>query len=826
MDITIENRENCTILFLKGRLDTEAARVLDQSVDLVMSGHETNLVLDLSSVPYLSSGGIRAVNKAYQAAKKKKGTLILAGTTEFPGKVLEMSGFSRVFHQVTTVEEAVRAMAQRSLPGPGQPFWETCYETGKYPLAVCAHRLSEGESSLISAGPWRGMHLASLKTEDLKPLQFHENNYSLGIGAFGPSAAQSLEMLGDMVVAGNMVAWAPPGGGTADYFFRDSSRKPESPQSTLAEEIPGAFYACSLALEGDMQEVLVVEPGTGLGKYTLGDLYAILASRAREQDRPDTGVIAVKILARTLHPESLVLQKPPIELNRPKNREFIQSQVNGHEWFQKLIPSPAEEQTSVMFGIICDSTVKSGVNRELIDRLFPGSDSAGDPGILSHMLCISMKPVDWEPDIDIDHLITMVESGGEITGISRLTDETGLARAVIGVSYIDSLREEGPAIEFEEPCPEWIGPYDQITRHLHRGSTKVVLSRISGGYSGSLVFRVHARDRSGRKQMPFVMKIGQWSLISDEIRGYSEYVERYILNSSTKLIQHAKMGDYGGILYNFVGIGESADKLISLDEFYRSQPPGAIEGAFDHLFRVVLNTWYGQPSRSEYALYREYMAPPLYTQSRDYACTQFGASPSDPTIELPCNLGKSANPLYFIEHVIPSRTSFVGLAYLAPQHGDLNLKNVLLDQKGHMWLIDFSDTRVSHNLRDIAKMETVIRTEMAPYSSDTDVCVMAGLDNAFLSFRDLGDIPGMPGQDLPPDKEKAFRVMRKLRYYANLVTILDDTPEQYLLALLWYTLPVLWYQSVGEYGKKYAWITASRICARLQDKENEYPDIG
>ena len=134
-----------------------------------------------------------------------------------------------------------------------------------------------------------------------------------------------------------------------------------------------------------------------------------------------------------------------------------------------------------------------------------------------------------------------------------------------------------------------------------------------------------------------------------------------------------------------------------------------------------------------------------------------------------------------------------------------------------MWLIDFSDTRITHNLRDIAKMETVIRTEMMTFSSDEDVGRMAVWDQPFITFHDLSEIPGMPDLDFPGDREKAFRILRKLRYYADQVTILDENPEPYLLAFLWYTLPVLWYRSVGEYGKKYAWITAARICERLQN---------
>ncbi|MEI6293646.1 MAG: anti-sigma factor antagonist, partial [Methanomicrobiales archaeon] len=789
MEITVDKQEGCSILILEGRLDAEGASILTPYIDGNTTEKEKHLIIDMSRVPYISSGGIRALNAAYKIRKSKNGQLVLAGTGEFTRKVLEVSGFTRIFPQYATVEQAIRALQETSFKGTTVCEWKILPGLPESPVIIRYHAVSDGKADLVTWGPWNEMNLSGLKTEDLMPLHLKKERYAIGIGAFGPSPEECIGNLGNMVFAGDMIAWTPPGGGAADYIMTSTDTLVEKDVPGFLREIPGVFCACSMELEGGIHEVMLVEQGTSPAKeITLGEIYSLIATRAKERGTNYNGVTAVKILAQISSCDALILEMSPAETNRPKDRSSIWSNGNIIEWFRNFREDLNSEGTLIGFGVIYDQSVTNKPDLENIAQIFPEGLPPDGPDLSSHTLGVSFKSFNWDSNSDIEREIKKLESEGEMTGVYHLTATTSIRKALLGVSYVNRLRrDDGPVIEFEEPCPEWNEQYTKITQQLHQGSKTVSLSRISGGFSGSLVFRAMVTDRSGRKQMPFVMKLGSWSMICDEVRGYTGYVERYILNSSTRLIQHRQVGESGGILYNFVGIGGPSSKLISLEDFYKSNSPAQIESAFDHLFRIVLNAWYGQPVRREIALYQEYQRPPLYEQSREYALSHFGITASDPEIELPCNLGKSANPLYFIEHIIPSRGSMITPAYSAPQHGDLNLKNVLLDQDGHMWLIDFSDTRISHNLRDIAKMETVIRTEMVSFSSDEDVCRMADRDRSITTFNDLGDIPGIEEQDLPDDMGKAFRIIRKLRYYADLVTILDKDPEQYLIALLWYT---------------------------------------
>jgi anti-anti-sigma factor len=823
MKIIFDKREGYIILSLDGRLDAEGAAVLMPYIERVISDNQCHLIIDMSQVPYLSSGGIRTLNVAYKTMKSKKLRVLLAGTGEFTRKVLDVSGFTRIFPQCPTVEQAIRYLEKSSFEGAMSRDWKILPVKAEIPVVIRYHVVSDGEAELICSGPWREMQLSGLKIDDIRQSGFRNGDYAIGTGAFGPSSDECLRTLGDLVSAGGIIAWIPPGGEATDYVLTGTRIQSGSVETVAFQEIPGVFSTCSCVLGGGTHEVLQVEQGPFAGhEITLGEIHSLICTRAKERGMPYNGMIAVKILAQASSYETLILEKSPIDINRPEDRGMISSKSNYSKWFRKSRKVPRIEETLVSFGIIYNKPVPDNEDSEVIATLFPGGHLTDETGISSHTLGISFTSTEWDPGSGIEREIKKVETEGEVTGVYRLTAATTFSKAIIGVTYINRMRcDDGPVIEFEEPCPEWNAKYAKITQQLHHGNKSVSLSRISGGFSGSLVFRASVTDRSGRKQMPFVMKLGPWPIISDEIRGYTEYVERYILNSSTRLIQHRKVGESGGILYNFVGIGGPSTRLIALEDYYKSNSPEKIELVFDHLFRVVLNNWYGQPVRYDLALYQEYRRPPLYEQSREYALSHFGITASDQEIELPYNLGKSVNPLYFIEHIIPSRISEKCPAYSAPQHGDLNLKNALLDEEGHIWLIDFSDTKISHNLRDIAKMETVIRTEMISFSSGEDVCRMVDCDQLMIAFDNLGDIPGLCENGLPDDMKKAGKIIRKLRYYADLVTILDKDPDQYLMALLWYTIPVLWYRSVGEHGKEFAWITASRICERLTNRSNK-----
>ena len=154
-------------------------------------GTENHLIVDMSSVPYLSSGGIRALHAAYKILKRKNGQLILAGTGEFSKKVLELSGFARIFPQFPTIDLAIKSIESRSLQGTDSTEWKIIPGIPDSSMIIRNHPVSDGKAALVSSGPWKEVQQSGLKPEDLLPVKFRDNTYAICIGAFGPSTGES-----------------------------------------------------------------------------------------------------------------------------------------------------------------------------------------------------------------------------------------------------------------------------------------------------------------------------------------------------------------------------------------------------------------------------------------------------------------------------------------------------------------------------------------------------------------------------------------------------------------------------------------------------------
>lgn len=108
MNITEVRRNDRLVVVPAGRLDSGTAPLLDRHLSAVIQRGDTRLVLDLTSVDYISSTGLSVF---LSAAKKIKpvpgGSLALAGLNSRIRLVFEMSGFLRLFPVFATVDEAV-----------------------------------------------------------------------------------------------------------------------------------------------------------------------------------------------------------------------------------------------------------------------------------------------------------------------------------------------------------------------------------------------------------------------------------------------------------------------------------------------------------------------------------------------------------------------------------------------------------------------------------------------------------------------------------------------------------------------------------------------
>lgn len=93
MTIKLVNRGTEGELLLDGRLDTttslEAEKIFSE-----VSERFDRVVLNMATLNYVSSAGLRVIKKLHMAMRKKDGQLVLKNVNKMVMEVFEMTGFA------------------------------------------------------------------------------------------------------------------------------------------------------------------------------------------------------------------------------------------------------------------------------------------------------------------------------------------------------------------------------------------------------------------------------------------------------------------------------------------------------------------------------------------------------------------------------------------------------------------------------------------------------------------------------------------------------------------------------------------------------------
>jgi len=107
MEVNIRKEEKVLVVSVTGRMDAVSAPDFDTQVEERVDKGETNLVLDLSGLDYISSAGLRSMLTLAKKLKTKEGDLVLFGLQDMVNEVFEVSGFSTIFEIFGSLEEAM-----------------------------------------------------------------------------------------------------------------------------------------------------------------------------------------------------------------------------------------------------------------------------------------------------------------------------------------------------------------------------------------------------------------------------------------------------------------------------------------------------------------------------------------------------------------------------------------------------------------------------------------------------------------------------------------------------------------------------------------------
>lgn len=108
MEITTKDFKHCELVSVTGRVDSATAPQFTQALDELMHKGMYKIVIDMSSLEYMSSAGFRALLSAQRECKRhNRGEVLLASVPARIREALELAGFTELFRTYPEALEAV-----------------------------------------------------------------------------------------------------------------------------------------------------------------------------------------------------------------------------------------------------------------------------------------------------------------------------------------------------------------------------------------------------------------------------------------------------------------------------------------------------------------------------------------------------------------------------------------------------------------------------------------------------------------------------------------------------------------------------------------------
>ncbi len=314
-----------------------------------------------------------------------------------------------------------------------------------------------------------------------------------------------------------------------------------------------------------------------------------------------------------------------------------------------------------------------------------------------------------------------------------------------------------------------------------------------------------------------VVKYGDFRKIEEEYSNFKKYVKPFIGGGRNSAIQELRRTPYlGGMLYSLLGADD--ERLEDFGSFYHHADVSLINDVLDRLFLDTCGAWYANAGQlrpynltEDYqqllGLAQEKLEHPFTELQRSVHGTQkltFKSLNSDRSFKNPV-LGMAGPPL-------------VRTTYTCITHGDFNQHNLLIDQAGHTWLIDFLRTGIGHILHDVAQLDSEIRfvllsSEKATLGERLHLEEKLNSIDRFSQLEQLIDPFPTENQALA----RAYTTVVHLRILARKLVAQNrsDDMSEYYIALFYYAVNMLRFSSLPLGQREHALLSASILADRL-----------
>lgn len=587
----------------------------------------------------------------------------------------------------------------------------------------------------------------------LTPVNLGDLGLSFGIGGFGADSTQAVESKGRFVAAGKFAGLLPEGENQeSDFIFTDNP----SENFIYIQNAFGISGKPALYLEHKYSLVNF--------EYLISDFFTIANSK--------TG-----------------------------------NNVNSVSFLIKSQSAGSAKKSLIIWGKASQKGTKLDIE---YDTILPNNIGFLASGLLLQQNTDVKNPL--EPEDYLNSVIKLEE----VEKIVSLKQDTKLQNVSAWLFIPKLLRAgEEKLIKIEtEDGSQFREEWDIIIRKIYSDSSRVILTPLHGGYM-SKTFSVTSYDKEGRQVVPTVVKISSLDIQKREEYASKNYVEKFILNNSTSSMGSAVFRDWAAIRYNFLGITGTDSKLTWLRNLYTTKSREELSLIFENIFTKILKPWYGQPRLEPVYLYDDHSPLRLFPNLFEQVKNDFGWDAESEILrceELGIDL---PNPFRFLKYEYQNRKTKSQMWYTSICHGDLNMQNILLDEKENIYIIDFSETKPRNIVSDFARLEPIFKFEIPKIETEDELKQMLEFEMGLASVNNLSEIPPFNYKGSDPSVKKGYELICQLRKYADTVTIFETDIRPYLLAVLEWTYSVMCYVQLNPLVKKYAAYSAALMVKKL-----------
>lgn len=164
----------------------------------------------------------------------------------------------------------------------------------------------------------------------------------------------------------------------------------------------------------------------------------------------------------------------------------------------------------------------------------------------------------------------------------------------------------------------------------------------------------------------------------------------------------------------------------------------------------------------------------------------------------------------------PERAQTSRLWYTTVCHGDLNLQNVLVDERENLYVIDFSETHPRNAVADFARLEPILKFELLALESDDELARLVEWEAGLMSVARSNEPLPFGYRGTNPSVAHAHAVIALLRRCADTVTLFEHDLVPYWIAMLEWTYSPVCYVQLSPRQKRYAAISAALLVRAIE----------